>query len=372
MDFLAQKGVLGLVKTVPEGFPPGSDVANLSVMGYDPALFYSGRAPLEAASMKIPLGPNDVAFRCNLVTLTETGGNLFMEDYSAGHITTEDARAIINRVNDALADERFLFYPGVSYRHLLVWKNGNSELTTTPPHDITGKEIAAYLPQGNGSEQLKTLMEKSKKILLNAPVNEQRKKRGEKEVSSIWLWGQGKALTIPSFRQKYNCSGAVISAVDLIKGIGLSAGLESIEVPGATGFLDTNYTGKADSAINALKEKDFVFVHVEAPDEAGHNGNIKDKIKAIEEFDEKVVGTVLTKIQQFSSYRVLVLPDHATPISLKTHASDPVPFALYPSPESADRSGLSRFFNEESAAAAGVFFPQGHKLMDYFITGKNK
>ncbi|WAC07105.1 MAG: cofactor-independent phosphoglycerate mutase [Thermodesulfobacteriota bacterium] len=369
MDFLAQKGVLGRVQTVPKGLTPGSDVANLSVMGYDPAVFYPGRAPLEAASMKIPLGANDVAFRCNLVTLTDKNGQLFMEDYSAGHIANKDAHAIIKILNDALSDEQFSFYPGVSYRHLMIWKSGNSGLKTTPPHDITGKEIGPYLPQGNGSEILKDLMAKSKKILLNASVNERRKQKGDKEVSSIWLWGQGKSITIPSFKKKYDCSGAVISAVDLIKGIGLSAGLEPIDVPGATGFLDTNYYGKAEYAINALHEKDFVFVHVEAPDEAAHNGNIRDKIKAIEDFDEKVVGTVLTKIKQFSSYRVLVLPDHATPIQLKTHASDPVPFVIYPSPEDVVQQKLSPSFDEESAANTGLFFPQGHKLMDYFILG---
>jgi phosphoglycerate mutase (EC 5.4.2.1) len=372
MDFLAQKGILGRVQTVPKGLTPGSDVANLSVMGYDPAIFYPGRAPLEAASMKIALGADDVAFRCNLVTLTEKDGQLFMEDYSAGHVTNQEAHAIIKILNDALSDEQFSFYPGVSYRHLMIWKSGNSVLKTTPPHDITGREIGSYLPQGNGSERLKDLMAKSKKILLNASVNERRKQKGDKEVSSIWLWGQGKSINIPSFKKKYDCSGAVISAVDLIKGIGLSAGLESIDVPGATGFLDTNYYGKAEYAINVLHEKDFVFVHVEAPDEAAHNGNIRDKIKAIEDFDEKVVGTVLTKIKQFSSYRVLVLPDHATPIQLKTHASDPVPFVIYPSPEEVLQQKLSSSFDEESAANTGLFFPQGHKLMDYFILGKRE
>ncbi|HPD61039.1 MAG TPA: cofactor-independent phosphoglycerate mutase [Thermodesulfobacteriota bacterium] len=372
MDFLAQKGILGRVQTVPPGLTPGSDVANLSVMGYDPTIFYPGRAPLEAASMKITLGPNDVAFRCNLVTLTEKDGHLFMEDYSAGHINNEEAHAIIEILNDALGDEQFSFYPGVSYRHLMIWKNGSSEVKTTPPHDITGKEIEPYLPQGIGSEILKDLMAKSKKILSKASINERRKQRGDKEVSSIWLWGQGKSLTLPSFKKKYDCSGAVISAVDLIKGIGLSVGLEPIDVPGATGFLDTNFYGKAEYAINALNKKDFVFVHVEAPDEAGHNGNIQDKIKAIEDFDEKVVGTVLTKIKQFSLYRMLVLPDHATPIHLKTHASDPVPFVIYPSPEEVGQQKPFQVFDEQSAAATGIFFPQGHKLMDYFILGRRE
>ena len=370
LDFMVKEGVLGRVQTVPPGLAPGSDVAILSVMGYDPKVFYPGRAPLEAASMKIQLGPEDVAFRCNLVTFKVKNTRLVMEDYSAGHISNEDAHAIIKILNEALGDEQFLFYPGVSYRHLMIWKKGKSTLKTIPPHDITGKEIEPHLPQGKGAGRLIALMEKSKKILLNASINQSRKQRGDKEVSSIWLWGQGKRLSIPSFKEKYHCTGAVISAVDLIKGIGISAGLETIYVPGATGFLDTNYCGKAEYAINALKNKDFVFVHVEAPDEASHNGCIEDKIKAIEDFDKKVVGTVLEQIKQFPLVRVLVLPDHATPIQLKTHASDPVPFAIYPAPEGINSENFYSF-DEESAANAKLFISKGHKLMDFFIFGKS-
>lgn len=369
MDFLVKRGILGRVKTIPEGFSPGSDVANLSVMGYDPRVFYTGRAPLEAASMKINLGPEDVAFRCNLVTLQTNGGKWIMEDFSAGHISSADAHAIIKSINQELGNDIFSFHPGVSYRHLMIWRKGKSELETTPPHDITGKEIKPFLPKGKGAEKIIALMEKSKEILANHPINQRRKREGDKIVTSIWLWGQGKALKIPSFKEKYHCSGAVISAVDLIKGIGISVGLEPIDVPGATGFLDTNYRGKAESAMNALKEKDFVYVHVEAPDEAAHNGSIKHKIQAIEDFDEKVVGNVLAKMKEFTSLRIMVLPDHATPIPLMTHTSDPVPFVIYPSRGKIIRDDIQTF-DEVSASKSGLFISEGHQLMDFFISGK--
>jgi len=369
LDFLVKNGRLGRAQTVPEGFPPGSDVANLSIMGYNPKIFYTGRAPLEAASLKIPLGPADVAFRCNLVTLENKNSESIMADFSASHISTEEARELIQAINTALGDERIAFYPGVSYRHVMVWKNGESELDTTPPHDISGKRIESHLPKGMGSETIIELMDKSRTILANHPVNEQRKKEKKCPATSIWLWGQGKPLAIPSFSEKYGCSGAVISAVDLIKGIGLSAGMESIDVPGATGFLDTNYRGKAEYALDALKTKDFVFVHVEAPDEAGHSGNINDKIKAIEEFDQKVVGTVLKGIKQFPSFRMMVLPDHATPIKLMTHTSDPIPFVIYP-PIGDGKRQTAQTFDEKSAQDSDLFISEGHKVMDFFMLGK--
>jgi len=369
MDFLVKAGILGRVRTIPEGLAPGSDVANLSVMGYDPNVFYTGRAPLEAASLKIQLESDDVAFRCNLVTLQQTEGKCFMEDFSAGHISNEDAHEIIQSINEELGDKLFFFYPGVSYRHLMIWKGGNLEVETTPPHDITGRETKPYLPKGEGAERIIDLMEKSKKILAGHPINQRRKRKGEKPATSIWLWGQGKSLKIPSFKEKYLCSGAVISAVDLIKGIGILAGLEPIDVPGATGFLDTNYLGKAEYAINTLKDKDFVYVHVEAPDEAAHTGNINDKIQAIEDFDGKVVGTVLEKIKQYPSFRIMVLPDHATPIRLRTHASDPVPFVIYPDFDKIEQKNFQTF-DEESACNSKLFFSKGHELMDFFISGK--
>lgn len=369
MDFLATNGVLGRVQTIPEGFAPGSDVANLSLMGYDPNVYYTGRAPLEAASLRLHLEAEDVAFRCNLVTLGEKDREFFMDDFSAGHISTEDARELIQDINKALGNNLFSFHPGVSYRHIMLWKAGNSEMHTTPPHDITGKPIDSYLPQGDGSERIIELMDRSQKVLAHHPVNERRKQEGKKPANAIWLWGQGKSLKIASFKEKYLCSGAVISAVDLIKGIGISAGLEPVNVPGATGYLDTNYRGKAEYAINALKDKDFVFVHVEAPDEAAHNGSIENKIKAIEHFDEKVVGTVVEKIKQFSLFRIMILPDHATPICLKTHASDPVPFVIYP-PIKEIKPPKVQTFDEASAGNSPLFISEGHKLMDFFILGK--
>lgn len=369
MDFLVKNGILGRVQTIPEGFPPGSDVANLSVLGYDPTIFYTGRAPLEAAALKIPLETNDVAFRCNLVTLQQKGNQWFMEDFSAGHISNEEAHQIIKDINGALGNNRFSFYPGVSYRHLMVWKKGPSEISTTPPHDITGKQILPYLPKGEGAEKIIELMEKAKRILADHPVNQQRKKEGKSPANSIWLWGQGRSLKIPLFKERYNCSGAVISAVDLIKGIGISIGLEPIDVPGATGFLDTNYLGKAEYAINELKEKDFLYVHVEAPDEAAHTGSIESKIQAIEDFDEKVVGTVLNKMQLFSDIRIMVLPDHATPIKLRTHARDPVPFVIYPHFGEIEKNNFETF-DEKSALKSKLFFSEGYKLMDFFISGK--
>jgi len=369
MDFLVKKGILGRVRTIPEGFAPGSDVANLSVMGYDPAVFYTGRAPLEAASLKILLEPDDVAFRCNLVTFKQKNGELFMEDFSAGHIADEDAHEIIRDINNELGNSLISFYPGVSYRHLMVWKGGTDKVKTTPPHDITGKEVGPHLPKGEGAERIIELMERSQIILAAHPVNQRRKQKGEKPATSIWLWGQGKSLEITSFKEKYFCSGAVISAVDLIKGIGISIGLEPIKVPGATGFLDTNYRGKAEYAINTLKNKDFVYVHVEAPDEAAHTGNINSKIQAIENFDEKVVGPVLKEIEQFSDFRIMVLPDHATPIRLKTHASDPVPFVIYPPFNESEKNNFQTF-DEQSANNSKLYFPQGHKLMEFFLSGK--
>lgn len=368
MDFLAQHGTFGRVKTIPPGFPPGSDVANLAVLGYDPQHFYTGRAPLEAASMRLALGPEDVAFRCNLVTLGGPEHSPVMEDFSAGHIPTEESHQIIASLNAALRDERISFHAGVSYRHLMVWRGGDAGAVTTPPHNISDKEIGPYLPRGDGADLLRRLMERSQAILADHPVNRARRAEGKKPATSIWLWGQGKTLTIPSFHEKYGCTGAVISAVDLIKGIGIAAGLAPVEVPGATGFLDTNYRGKAEYAVAALRERDFVYVHVEAPDEAGHSGSIEDKIQAIERFDEKVVGTVLECITEFPSYRLMVLPDHATPIRVKTHTSDVVPFVIYPALHGSDPDHGAAY-DEASASKARLSIERGHTLMDIFISG---
>ncbi len=369
MDFLVKNGHLGRAATIPPGLAPGSDVANLAVMGYDPQKYFTGRAPLEAASLRLKLAPEDAAFRCNLVTLRQEGNAIIMDDFSAGHIGNNDSHLLIAAIHEALSNERIAFFPGVSYRHVMIWKSGMVCMATTPPHDISGQAIGPHLPKGDGADVLLDLMQRSRSVLANHPVNQQRIAAGKKPATSIWLWGQGKSLTIPSFRQKYGCSGAVISAVDLIKGIGIAAGLDAIDVPGVTGFLDTNYVGKAEYALQALKEKDFVYVHVEAPDEASHNGSIRDKIQAIEDFDEKVVGTVLGNAAAIADLRIMVLPDHATPICTMTHASDPIPFIIYPSIPGMNGGGFA-VYNEQEADSSDLYLASGHQLMDLFIHGK--
>jgi 2,3-bisphosphoglycerate-independent phosphoglycerate mutase len=366
MDFIANEGTIGTAQTIPEGFPPGSDVANLSVFGYNPAKYYTGRSPLEAASMGVELGPDDVAYRCNLVTLVEGMGGLIMDDFSGGHISTEEAAELISELDKELGDDEFKFYPGVSYRHLMVWKGGAHRIETTPPHDISDRVIGPHMPKGDRSDVISSLMMKSREILEHCPVNKTRIIAGAKPANAIWLWGQGKTPKMPDYKEKYGLTGSVISAVDLLKGIGIYAGLEIIDVPGATGYIDTNYAGKAEYALKELETKDFVYLHVEAPDEAGHSGNMEHKIKAIEDFDEKVVGAVLEGIKKFGEYRLLVLPDHATPLSIKTHTSDAVPFAMYPSPDS-ESPRSEGGYNEMSAEKSGFAINKGHTLMDFFI-----
>ncbi len=370
MDMLASKGSVGSVNTIPEGFPPGSDVANLSIMGYDPARFYSGRAPLEAASMGLSLNENDVAFRCNIVCL-DKGGNgdpVTMKDYSAGHITTEEARILITAVNEGLAEKSVTFYPGVSYRHLMLWNNGEVDVDCTPPHDIAGKDIAPYLPAGKGEELLKTLMKDSVALLESQDVNKERIKAGKLPGNSIWLWGQGKKPDLSLFSDKYGVSGSLISAVDLTKGLGIYAGLDIINVPGATGYIDTNYKGKAEYALASLKERDFVYIHVEAPDEAGHSGNLEDKIRAIEDFDKFVVGGVFEGLKAFGDFRVLLMPDHATPLEIKTHSSDPVPFAIYDSRKVQNKECA---YNEHIVKREdAIHFRNGYEIMGFLINHK--
>lgn len=365
MDYIANYGAIGRVQTVPDGFPAGSDVANLSIFGYKISKYYTGRSPLEAASMGVSLDPDDVAYRCNLVTLVEGMDGLIMDDFSGGHISTDEAAELILDLQKELGKNGFRFYPGVSYRHLMVWSGGRDKLETTPPHDISDRLIAPHLPKGDGSEELISLFNKSREILEESQVNIKRVKSGKKPANSIWLWGQGKAPEMPDYESKYGLSGSVISAVDLIKGIGVYAGLDVVEVPGATGFLDTNYEGKASYSLNELQEKDFVYLHVEAPDEAGHSGILEDKIRAIEDFDKKVVGPVLEGMKQFDNYRVLLLPDHATPVSTKTHASDAVPFAVYPS-NSKELPHSSSGYNEKAAEQSSLFIEKGNELMDFF------
>ncbi len=368
MDRIAAEGTPGKVRTIPRDMHPGSDVANLSILGYDPAEFYSGRAPLEAASIGVSLGENDIAYRCNLVTLRSDGSRKIMEDYSSGHITTEEAKELMREIETQLGSDEVRFYPGVSYRHLMVWANGPSGLECVPPHDILGKDIADFLPVGSGSEKIRKIMSDSVKVLENHPVNRDRTKNGKNPANSIWLWGQGKKPALPSFREKYSLDGALISAVDLTRGLGICAGFEILQVPGITGYIDTNYRGKAEAALRALEKKDFVYVHVEAPDEAGHSGKYKDKIRAIEDFDALVVGTILHDAGNLGDYRILLLPDHPTPIELRTHTGDPVPFAIFDSRNRKKNRGME--FNESILEKDDTLsFEDGYNLMDYFIKG---
>jgi 2,3-bisphosphoglycerate-independent phosphoglycerate mutase len=371
MDRLAREGIIGSVRTIPEGFHPGSDIANLNILGYNPSGYYSGRAPLEAASMGIKLKKDDIAYRCNLVSLkfNKNRVSAVMEDYSSDHITTDEARELIQEMNKAVGTERIRFYPGMSYRHIMVWSGGESNNECMPPHDITGKDIIDYLPVGKGEDVLRRLMLSSTDILSNHPVNRQRIKQGKKPANSIWLWGQGKKVGLPSYKKKYSVQGALVSAVDLIKGIGICAGFKILKVPGVTGYLDTNYVGKAEAALKALKKNDFAFIHVEAPDEAGHSGNFRDKIRAIEDFDAFVVGTVLKGMKSFDEYRILLLPDHATPIEVRTHTDEPVPFVIYDSRRKQKNKDIS-FDETITMNKNGLVFEKGYTLMDYFIKGE--
>lgn len=365
MDRIAREGTLGLIETIPAGFKPGSDVANLSVLGYDPREFYTGRGPLEAANMGIELGPRDVAFRCNLVHLGE-GEDPVMADYTAGHITTAEACLIIADLQKRLNCPEYQFYPGVSYRHLFVWRKGLENMETTPPHDITGRPTGAYLPKGEGADFLHLVAVRARELLQDHPVNLARAAKGKKSANAIWLWGQGRAPQMVKLTDRYRLKGSVISAVDLLNGIGVYAGLTPIRVEGATGYIDTNYKGKARAAIESLEKGDFVFVHVEAPDEMGHEGNIEGKIKAIEDFDEKVVGEVLATMPTLGPVRLMVLSDHPTPLSIKTHAADPSPFAVISSiPAENLVSGLA--YSERDARRTAVFFSPGHSLMASFL-----
>jgi 2,3-bisphosphoglycerate-independent phosphoglycerate mutase len=367
MDWLAQRGVFGLAHVIPKGFPPGSDVGNMSIMGYDPAVYHTGRSPLEAASMGVALGPSDIAFRCNLVTLGG-GGDTFMEDFTSGHISTEEAGEIIRDLDRALGGDGIEFFPGVSYRHLMVWRNGKEGMATTPPHDITDQKTAGHLPRGDGAERLLQLMAASRPILGAHPVNKKRQAEGHRQATSIWLWGQGRAPQLPPLTKRFGIKGGVISAVDIIHGLGVYAGLERIDVPGITGFLDTNYIGKGEYGVRSLEKNDLVFIHVEATDEAGHMGDVGKKIQALEDFDEKVVGTVLKGMAHRNDYRILLMPDHPTAIALKTHVAEPVPFVLFSAdaPQNNGKVG----YNEKDAAKTGIVASKAYRLMDALIEGR--
>lgn len=371
MDHVAKEGTVGCALTIPENLSPASDVANMALLGYDPVKYYTGRGPLEAANMGIDLGKNEIAFRCNLVTVAEDK----MADYSAGHISNKEANTLIKFIHKKLGSEAIRFYSGVSYRHLAVVnyskiglkKDDLIKTLCTPPHDILDRPIARYLPNGAGSGFLTDLMLKSKEILSAHDINKVRLDLKENPANMIWLWGQGRRPDMPSFFDKFNLHGSIISAVDLIKGIGKIIGLDPIDVPGATGYYDTDYYAKAKYALESLKKKNFIFVHVEAADEAGHNGDIRAKITAIENFDKLVVGTILDSFKKSKKeFKLLVLPDHATPIMVRTHTRDPIPFAMYG--EGIGKDDISSF-SEPSIRNSKLFIDKGHKILETFLKG---
>ncbi len=364
MDFLAHHGLIGLVRTIPPKMLPGSDVGNLSAMGYDPSCHFSGRAPLEAANLGIEITSEEIVFRCNLVTVE----NQTMIDYSAGHISSERSAMLIDVLNQNIRIPNVKFYAGKSYRHLMVIKTtdllGFEKTSCKPPHDILNQTIDPHLPKGPQEEFLQDLMCHSREILADHSVNKERIAQKQNPANMIWLWGQGKKPNLPLFKEKFGLSGSVISAVDLVNGIGRLAGLTPIKVPGATGYYDTDYYGKARYALDSLKEKDFVFIHIESPDEASHNGDLSMKIKCIEAIDQKIVGTILDHLKSQINYRILILPDHYTPVKRRTHTSEPVCFVM--SGQGIQKSG-SATFSEKQAEASRVLFESGEVLMEYFI-----
>ena len=368
-DALAAKGTVGLVKTVPASLPPGSDVANLAVMGYNPDEYYTGRSPLEAASIGVDLKSDDYTFRCNLVTLSdeENYEDRTMIDYSAGEITTAEAAEIIKTIGEKLGTEIMEFHRGISYRHLLVWHGANESFKLTPPHDISDKKITEYLPN---VPVLLDLMKKSSEILKDHPVNLDRIKRGLRPATSIWIWGEGTKPALSPFKEKYGLNASVLSAVDLVKGIGKCADMNVVEVPNVTGTIDTDFEGKTNAAINELKNgADFVYLHFEAPDECGHHGDTEGKIKSIEYLNSRVLTHILDEFADMGEdYTILIMPDHPTPIALKTHTREEVPFLLYRSNNEKDNVGLT--YNEKAAAASGVFVEEGHKLLSMIINNE--
>ena len=371
MDMLVSKSIVGTVSNVPEGMVPESDTANMAILSFDPKVFSKGRSPLEAVSMGIEMQPDETAYRCNVVTLTEDEENYedrIILDHSADEITTAEADKLIKTLEEKLGNEFRKFYTGVSYRHCLIWKNGNDKYNFMRPHDILGKRIGEYLPKvSDGGEEFLELMKKSYDILKDHPVNLERKARGLKPANSAWLWSPGKKPQLPSFKEKWGLDAAVISAVDLIKGIGLCAEMESIDVEGATGNVHTNYDGKATAAIDAFKRgKELVYVHVEGPDECGHRAEIDNKVKSVELIDKKILLPVYNYLKESGEpFKIMILPDHPTPIRIRTHSMDPVPFMIYSSENETD-SGISTF-NEKTARKTVRYNPNGFTLMDGFI-----
>ncbi len=359
-DKISINGKQGIVQTIPPDMPPGSDVAQMSLLGYDPLQYYSGRAPIEAAAQDIKLAPDDWVFRCNLVTIADGK----MADHSAGHISTDEAAKLIYELENALADEHLHFYAGVSYRHLCVVSGEKFDVQTQPPHDIIGRKVSKNLPRGKNADRLNDIMARSQHLFADHDINRVRRDLGENPVSSVWLWGEGQKARLESFRKRFGLKGAAITAVDLVRGLAKLIGFDVIDVPGATGFFDTNYVGKADAAIEALENYDLVFVHVEAPDEAGHSGNAELKKKAVERIDKHIVGPVYEALQKYDSWRILVMPDHLTPIETQAHTDEAVPFAM----DGTGTNGiLHKPFCEENAFESGFRVENGFEMMEYFL-----
>ena len=366
MDRIAACRV-GLVKTIPEGMDPGSDVANLSVLGYDPRKYYTGRAPLEAASMGVSLGSKQVAFRMNLVTLdVRSDSEIIMLSHSAGDISTEESVQMVEDLKEEIDLPEIEIYPGVAYRHLLLWENGPENAVTIPPHDVLDQNMASFLNNSSDNPVVE-LIQRSWATLKDHPINVKRRRAGLHEANSIWLWGQGRTPNLPLFSDKYGLEGGVISAVDLVKGIGVCIGFTPIPVQGATGYLNTNYLGKAEAALNRLRGLDVIFLHVEAPDEAGHSANYREKIEAIENFDEKVVGTILEGLKDFEDYRIMVVSDHLTPIAKRTHTDEPTPFA-WASKRELESNPKRPYFSEATARESGLMIGVGHELIEAFLS----
>lgn len=377
LDLLARQGEVGLVRTTPPGLTPTSEATNLAILGYDPRKYPQlGRSPLEAASLGVSVGKDDVVFRCNLVTLKDDqrgydldrlGPHVVLEDASAGHISSDDSRELIQELNSQLATEFLQFYAGVSYRHLMVWIGGRSRVTCVPPYDLAGKPVSSGLPTGDGADMLRKVMESALTALSLHPLNAERIEQGLKPANGIWIWGQGKAAELTPFADRFGKRGALIAAVDVMKGLALAVGFEVIHVPGATGWLDTDYEGKVAAAVRALENHDLVVVHVEAPDEASHNGDLDAKIQAIEDFDGRVVGPIIQATAGEPALRVLALCDHVAPVSTRSHTADPVPYVLHQ--RGAAPTGTGTVFSESVAKASGKLIADGHRLMEYFLKG---
>ena len=366
LDRLANKGRVGSVLTVPEGMYPGSDVANLALMGYDPAVYYTGRGPIEAAALDVPLDKHDVAMRCSLVS---TDGTTLL-DYSSGHVSTEEARVLIALAQEKFGSRRFTFFPGVQYRHILRWTDGKLDLKTTPPHDIQGKPLTPYLPTGDGEDALRRMIFDSLELFDDHPVNRRRRDEGKAAANTLWPWGQGRATVLPSFFKERGLTGAVITAVDLVRGLGKCAGMRVIDVPGATGYIDTNYRGKAEYGLQALDNgADFLYLHIESPDESGHEGNIDHKVRSIEDIDRLTLGPLLDGLRERKMpFRLMVVPDHATPIALRTHRSGPVPFLLYDS-ENPRKNPPTLPYDERALEETRLIVEEGNRLIDLLLKG---